>query len=274
MRAFVCAVVCFGCLGHARKLEESPLDSLAEILLAQHPTNSMARQGQRANAVRAPKSPRMEGRAMSFFVSPSESEEDAFAFLEDAQPAKLDVKEMAGVTGPLGFFDPLGFSKPGAEPLGPLDFLNFTKNPSDGRIKFYREAELKHGRLGMLATLGFLVGENFHPLFGGDIDGPALKAFEANQDIANFQSDALFVIFLLEMVSLMFTFNTKFTGDFLTMRNDHVPGGIGFDPLNLKPKDPEEFKNMQTKELNNGRLGMLAAAGIIAQEMATGQKLF
>eukprot|EP00427_Karlodinium_veneficum_P010986 CAMPEP_0169094390 /NCGR_PEP_ID=MMETSP1015-20121227/17927_1 /TAXON_ID=342587 /ORGANISM="Karlodinium micrum, Strain CCMP2283" /LENGTH=270 /DNA_ID=CAMNT_0009155059 /DNA_START=76 /DNA_END=885 /DNA_ORIENTATION=- len=270
MNTFICAVLFFGCLGHAQN-QESPRESLAEFLLAQHPTK--ARQGQGPKAVRARKSPAMEGRAMSFFDDPNEmtTDEDAFAFLEDSQPAKLDVKEMAGVTGPLGFFDPVGFSKPGAEPLGPLDFLNFTTNPSAGRIKFYREAELKHGRLGMLAALGFLVSENFHPMFGGNIDGPALKAFEANQDIADFQSDALFVIFILEMISLMFTFNTKFSGDFLTMRDDHVPGGLGFDPLNLKPKDPEEFKAMQTKELNNGRLGMLAAAGMIAQEMVSGQ---
>jgi len=269
MNAFIFAVIGCGCLGHAQKNDESPIESLADFLLAQHPTK--ARQGQRAKAGRARKSPAMEGRAMSFWDGTEE--EDAFAFLADSEPPKLDVKEMAGVTGPLGYFDPLGFSKPGADPLGPLDFLNFTKNPVDGRIKFYREAELKHGRLGMLAALGFLVSENFHPLFGGTIDGPALKAFEANQDIADFQSDALFVIFLVEMVSLIFTFNNKFTGDFLTMRSDHVPGGLGFDPLNLKPKDPEEFKNMQTKELNNGRLGMLAAAGMIAQEMASGQKL-
>jgi len=31
---------------------------------------------------------------------------------------------------------------------------------------------------------------------------------------------------------------------------------------------------MQNKELNNGRLAMLAAAGMIAQELATGKKLF
>jgi len=42
----------------------------------------------------------------------------------------------------------------------------------------------------------------------------------------------------------------------------------------LKPTDPKELKEMQTKELNNGRLAMLAAAGMIAQELATGQKLF
>jgi len=45
----------------------------------------------------------------------------------------------------------------------------------------------------------------------------------------------------------------------------------------LKPKDgPDgpEFKSIQTKEINNGRLAMLATAGIIAQEMVTGQTVF
>merc|ERR1719506_2412552 len=72
-------------------------------------------------------------------------------------------KSLPGVTAPLGFFDPMGFCS--AEDI------------TEGKIKFYREVELKHGRVGMLAALGFLVGENFHPLFGGDIDVPAYLAF-------------------------------------------------------------------------------------------------
>merc|ERR1712232_456787 len=36
-----------------------------------------------------------------------------------------------------------------------------------------REAELAHGRVAMLASLGFLVQEKFHPLFSGD-GGPAI----------------------------------------------------------------------------------------------------
>lgn len=37
-----------------------------------------------------------------------------------------------------------------------------------------REAEIIHGRVGMLAALGFFVQENFHPLFSG-VNGPAIK---------------------------------------------------------------------------------------------------
>lgn len=48
-------------------------------------------------------------------------------------------------------------------------------------------------------------------------------------------------------------------------------GDIGFDPLGLKPKDAKEFAIIQTKEINNGRLAMLAVAGIIAQELINGK---
>merc|ERR1712178_114982 len=68
---------------------------------------------------------------------------------------------LAGITR-LGYFDPLGFST----------------GISGGKLLFYREVELKHGRVAMLASLGILVQEQFHPLFGGDIDVPAYIAFE------------------------------------------------------------------------------------------------
>merc|ERR1719191_2016698 len=75
---------------------------------------------------------------------------------EMATATKLKAEDMSGVTGPLGFFDPLGFSA----------------DLPEGKLLFYREAELKHGRVAMLASLGILVAEKFHPLFGGDIDAP------------------------------------------------------------------------------------------------------
>ena len=39
------------------------------------------------------------------------------------------------------------------------------------------------------------------------------------------------------------------------LRDEYVPGDLGFDPLGLKPADPVAFKELATKELQNGRLG-------------------
>merc|ERR1712003_319046 len=75
--------------------------------------------------------------------------------------AKAEVskaKSMPGILPPIGFFDPWGLTA-----KGPPAF--------DGTIAFYREAELKHGRTCMLAFLGIVVGEKFHPFVGpGDVD--------------------------------------------------------------------------------------------------------
>ena len=49
---------------------------------------------------------------------------------------------------------------PGAiEPTGLWDPLGFAEKADEMTLKRYREAELTHGRVAMLATVGFLVGE-------------------------------------------------------------------------------------------------------------------
>jgi hypothetical protein len=170
----------------------------------------------------------------------------------------LKVQDMAGVTAPTGFFDPLGFS---------------TDTP-DGKILFYREVELKHGRVAMLAALGILVGEQFHPLFGGNIDVPAYVAFQQTP-LQTFWPAVVLAIAIPEVYSVAtFVEPSNADNSLWAIRRDHTPGDLGFDPLGLKPTDPKEFKETQTKELNNGRLAMIAAAGMIAQELATGKKLF
>merc|ERR1712100_327021 len=113
----------------------------------------------------------------------------------------------------MNYFDPLGFST----------------TVDSGKLLFYREVELKHGRVAMLAALGFLVGEQYHPLFGGDIDVPSYLAFQQ------------------------------------TPLEKFWPAVVAAIAI------PKEFKTMQTKELNNGRLAMIAMAGMVAQEIATGQ---
>jgi hypothetical protein len=59
------------------------------------------------------------------------------------------------------------FGLPGSiAPVPDFDPLNFAAGADLDQMKKYREAESQHGRVAMLATLGFLVGENYHPLFG------------------------------------------------------------------------------------------------------------
>merc|ERR1711959_147420 len=190
--------------------------------------------------------------------------EPTAAFTSFAKPTtssrqNLDVQEMAGVTEPLGFWDPLGFSE----------------GKPDGRIRFYREVELKHGRVAMLAALGFLVGEQFHPLFGGGIDSPAYRAFQETP-LQSFWPLVVAAIAIPEIYSV-FTFEGPATskslakGEQWLIREDHQPGDFGFDPLNIKPESPEDLKAMQTKELNNGRLAMIGIACMVAQELASGE---
>jgi len=173
----------------------------------------------------------------------------------------------AGVTDPMGFFDPLGFAT--------------ADTMTGGKLLFYREVELKHGRVAMLAALGILVGEQFHPLFGGNIDVPSYIAFQQTP-LQTFWPAVLVAIAIPEIFSV-FSFQTPANiiglqstpgRELWAIRTDHVPGDLGFDPLGLKPTNPEEWRQMQNKELNNGRLAMIASAGMIAQELASGQKLF
>mmetsp|Transcript_31890 Transcript_31890/g.35807 ORF Transcript_31890/g.35807 Transcript_31890/m.35807 type:complete len:105 (+) Transcript_31890:92-406(+) len=60
-------------------------------------------------------------------------------------------------------------------------------------------------------------------------------------------------------------------GPLFTLRENYYPGDIGLDPLGLKPTNGADFANMQAKELSNGRLAMLAAAGMCVAELVNGQ---
>ena len=50
------------------------------------------------------------------------------------------------------------------------------------------------------------------------------------------------------------------------IKEDYEPGQIGFDPLGLFPEDADAAFEIQTKEINNGRLAMISIAGFAVQE--------
>ena len=164
-----------------------------------------------------------------------------------------------------GNFNAVGGTELNFDPAG------FLEGKSELEVNRYREAELTHGRVGMLASLGFLVQEKFHPLFSGD-GGPAIDQIPGlpvwlwaimGGGIAAAESYRINQAF------------RELDGDKLkaesALRPGYVPGQIGFDPLGLAPEDPAEFAIMQEKELAHARLAMIAAAGFLAQEAVTGQ---
>lgn len=177
------------------------------------------------------------------------------------QAISMSAEGLVGSLPPVGFFDPLGLSS----------------GKTSAEIKKIREAELKHGRVAMLAFLGILVGESFNPLFDGKITGPAIYQFQQADDLVSyFWVGVLFFIALIEGQNILTGWesaaetNAKKTG-VANLKEDYVNGDLGFDPLGLKPSDEESFNTLRTKELQNGRLAMLGVAGIVAQELVNGK---
>jgi len=161
------------------------------------------------------------------------------------------------------------------DPVGVFDPFGFAEKATDATLARYREAELAHGRVAMLATVGFLVGEKVEGsafFFDAQISGPAIThitqvpdgfwaviiafigAYEASRAEAGWVDPAECPV---DQPGLL--------------KSDYSPGDLKFDPFGLMPDDAEEFALMQTKELQNGRLAMLAAAGFLAQEAVDGQ---
>merc|ERR1711988_1253010 len=165
---------------------------------------------------------------------------------------------------------------PGTAPLGKFwDPAGFTKGLSPNELKKYREAEITHGRVSMLGVLGFLTQEAFHPLFGGNIDGPAIKQFDEITRMApTFWYPVLLAIAVAELGRARLGWQDPTSGGAMfSLRDEYEPGNIGFDPLNLKPSNPTDLASIKNKELNNGRLAMLALAGFVAQELVNGKPI-
>ena len=195
--------------------------------------------------------------ASAFAPSAQQSSSSRLAAAKESSAFTVDT--IPGAVAPTGIFDPLGFAA----------------KADEATLKRYREAELTHGRVAMLATVGFLVGEAVEGstyLFNGEITGPAITHIP--------QVNPVFWILLGAGIAKAETKraeigwleprNVKYDKPGL-LRDSYVPGNLGFDPLGLKPSDPVAFAQMQTKELQNGRLAMLAAAGFMAQEMVNGK---
>lgn len=128
-------------------------------------------------------------------------------------------------------------------------------------LKKYREAEIKHGRLAMLASVGWPLSEIYHPYLSKlsnkmdmlSLNGKAPSILNGGLDRINPAFFMAIIVFTatVESIGLNNDYNNYF--------NDRIPGDLGFDPIKLYVnKDPRTKRDLELKELNNGRLAMVA----------------
>jgi len=187
-----------------------------------------------------------------------------------------------GMNGWIPDSSKFAYGLPGSlSPVENFDPLGFANDCDLDTLRRYREAETTHGRVAMLAVIGFLVQEaGFHPLFNQaskDI-GPAIRHLDEVRAEAPFFFELIALLIGAAEVNRALAGWEK-PGDAGgwpgQLQPNYYPGDIGFDPLGLKPTGSfDEFAEMSTKELQNGRVAMLAAAGFIAQELVNEKSIF
>jgi len=171
-------------------------------------------------------------------------------------------------------------SLPGAEALpfvggnGVFDPFNLLPEAKE-EVLMYREAELTHCRVAMMGALGYLVQSHFAPMFDM-ADAPVIRHLDIvlKSELGQLGSSTLLMAIFFSEIYRARTGWVEPEDEVRTLRESYTPGQLGFDPLGVMPKDEVGMKSMQDKELRNGRLAMIAIAGMTVQELVTDQQIF
>merc|ERR1712032_1745113 len=156
-----------------------------------------------------------------------------------------------GVQAPVGFWDPAGLSKDG----DPVAF------------KRRRTTEIKHGRISMLATWGYITPE-ITGKFPGYISPSTKLAFE---DIPNGLAAISKVPFYGWVQIVIYCLYCEASGlKFGYIGSETVPGDVGWKPPLLSGFDGEAKTKKLSAEIANGRLAMVAIIGMFFQDGLTG----
>mmetsp|Transcript_31552 Transcript_31552/g.92513 ORF Transcript_31552/g.92513 Transcript_31552/m.92513 type:complete len:207 (-) Transcript_31552:589-1209(-) len=157
-----------------------------------------------------------------------------------------DLSSLGGATAPAKNFDPLGLAQLGSEET----------------LAWFRAAELKHSRVAMLATTGYMVqasGVHFPGMLSSDVSFESLSQmnpFDAWEAVPLAgKAQIIGTIFIAEL-------QTESKGTHYTKGGD-LPT-IVFPPIDFSGVDAETLKKKQTAELNNGRLAMISIMSFCA----------
>ena len=175
-----------------------------------------------------------------------------------ALPFLLRPQKCKGYVGDVGF-DPFGFS-------------------NKWHMEYLREAELKHGRVCMLAWTGWVavdMGMRVYPTPEGWADLNSVTAHNAlvTTDPSNPQgfwasplANLLYAIAILEIYQMKNVNQMMREGT-----SSRAAGDLGWDVLGfLKDKSEEEANRVKLAELKHARLGMFAFSGVVAQNYLEG----
>lgn len=161
--------------------------------------------------------------------------------IRTTSPLNAWVDDAIGVTAPVGFFDPLGLSA----------------NKSDETMRLYREAELKHGRVAMAACLGWYVtAAGVHPAFQSTLSSDPLLAAQQLPAVGWLQ-------FVLGCGAI------EFLAEQIKLQPGYVPGDL-LGAAQWVDNSDEGWVGYQNREINNGRLAMVAFMGIFVQDLKFG----
>ena len=129
------------------------------------------------------------------------------------------------------------------------------------KLAWYREAEVKHARLAMLAAFGWPVSEiaNFGNLLTKDGRAPSLL----NGGLGNVNG-----VYWAAVVGLAIYWEAQGLDKQYGKKSDYLPGMLGFDPLGA------DSQSMRAAEITNGRVAMMAITLFALEEAITKAPIF
>lgn len=149
-----------------------------------------------------------------------------------------------------------------------FDPLGFAKSADD--LANYREAEVKHARLAMLAAAGWPISEVFDKKIALALGmSPLLDASDRAPSVLNGGLGKVSPFYWVAVLGLAAAVDVLGTMKSKSTDANYFPGNFGFDPLGVYPKDEEGKMWMQTAEIKNGRLAMIAVFGFAIQEFVS-----
>lgn len=165
---------------------------------------------------------------------------------------KMSFEKEYGVLPPVGYFDPLGLAADG----------------DANKFKFYREVELKHGRVSMLAVTGYIIQEWCRLPGAIDLDGTSFES------IPNGVS-AIGVVPSLGWLQIVASIGYWELIGWEDRKVGDEAGNFGTTLFGRTLKGDEK-KDYQTKEIQNGRLAMLGIMALLTHDIAkpAGEGLF